>query len=54
LPPEPVKSLDKAAGLDRKTNTIEWHCKLGPSPSFHQLKMAADEIEARYAQLQTS
>jgi hypothetical protein len=55
LATEPVISLDKAAGLDRRTNAIQWHCQLAtPWPSFHQLKMAVEEIEARYAQLQTS
>jgi len=51
LDSEPVKSLDQACGLDRKTGTIVW-LSLGPSPSYDQFRLAAEEIEQRYAALQ--
>jgi len=51
LAAEAVISLDQACGLDRKTGTIIW-LSLGPSPSYDQFRLAAQEIEGRYEKLE--
>jgi hypothetical protein len=52
LQSEAVVTLDQACGLNRQTNSLEWNQRLGPSPVYQQFRLAADEIEERFAVLE--